>query len=1227
VVDSLEVNANSQRFLGLLVSPKRRSVVVVLVYFALAVVVMRGLLFVPGTIGLRNDWSIPPFPIQYQARMEQALVNWSPDYLGTPLTRRTDLLLTTVLWFFATVFNVGGPFFSKAIPVLAFTGAGFFSYRLLVYLDRQRPGAFAGGLLYMLSPLMFNLMVFGQHHFLVGYALYPLLVHLFLRSLAAARPLSLIIGTGVVFAFSLSQDTFLAIGGATLLAVAIGDAVARWHAQGMRRLWRNLLLLVGVTALALLFHAPTVLSITAHARAARQALQLLSVAWNTWLAPEIIDALTLEGSGIRSFLDAVTVNRKAWWMLTNTAVIVLAFSAVRLPRKRRLMLALAATALFTMFIFKGVHAPLGGVNQWIFTHVPGMIAFRNLQYVTVFSNLILAVLLAHVVNHWRGVAATARTVRQRTAWRFAYVGLLLVLLLKAGPFFTGDFNRGVQVYQLGKEHEEIYTRQYRDPDDYRVLWLPPVQPMTYKSTPHAGLDPFGSQSPKPSIIDNPVQAVNWLVNMVLYTRPEANLGELLRKLAVRYVIYRDDLVSRTPLFQWGEFPKDEWTNDQLKRWLAGQSSLTLAETYGQEAINVYRHTASRGRLAAVGSANLSTGDLSDDVWLADYWPTDRNGTRDTIFTRSDLARKPTVLADTVQRVTIVNNNRFDLTALWLGSSAREFSITNLARDTKDGWAQNWPWKDWRYAAMLDPAVYTVRAYETAIPFTSEAINHASLWVKTYQSAKGASLKFALDGQPLKTVSMAEEALQGLTWHEVPLGSLPAGAHELLVTSGEGENVLARMIVVPQEAVAKAEQRVDEFLQNRELYLSLNMDFRDTPPYTSVPSRKTRTDALFTDVDLPLEVPAAGTYDIALHASGGAYLSQEQRESDSYQTIERGKTVGQTFTVSLTDSRIERVQVSAEARTLKNNTPAPVMPDAPLRAKLFRVENKENVLVGESTISPSAAGINDAWKLVDADFSVAIERAGNPFPEYFVEFSTDATDVVWAVRTVQNGFRGKPDYYEKGEMLVQGQPQPGDMVFTVLARSEDAKLDALAVDGTPLPSENFTLPWQNRTVLTLAQGTHTVSLRGVRSHTASVQLMMRRQGSVARPSDPPLSVRSHGITRFTTDTIRASSPYLVVFAESFDPFWNVEVKTGDGRTRVVPAESHVVVNGYANGWLVHETRPHTLHIGYAPQRAYQIGLYITGGVALLVGGFLGVQGIRSLRRRRQRWLATKRHETP
>lgn len=1182
----------------------RPKIVLVLFYLLLSVVLFRGVLFKPGTIGLRNDWSIPTFSIQYQARMEQALVNWSQDYLGTPLVRRTDLLLTTVLWFFAKVFKFGGPVFSKAIPLLAFTGAGFFSYVLLAHIDRGRLGAFTGSLLYMLSPLMFNLVVFGQHHFMIGYALYPLVTWLFLRTMAARQPWPWLLMTGVTFAFALSQDTFATIIGATLCVIILGATIATGKTGLIRRLARNSGFLIGVVVIGLLLHAPTLLSVLAHRSALTATLQLVSVAWNTWLSPETLDALSLEGAGIRSFLDAVTLTHKAWWMLTNSAVIMVVFSAVLLPRKRRLMLVLAGLGLATVFIFKGVHAPLGFINKLIFAYVPGMLVFRNLQYITVFSNLIFAILLTHVVNYWH----------EKRVWRMAYVAFLIILALRAGPFFSGTFHRGIQVYNLSPAYEEVYSRLYHDPEDYRVLWLPPVQPMTYKDSPHAGLDPFGSQSPKPSLIDNPTQPMHWLLNMVMYTRPETDLGELLRRLAVRYVIYRDDLVSRTPQFQWGEFPKDEWTNEQLKRWLANQSALVPDASYGGEAVKVLRHTSSRARLVATGSAALSTGDLSDYVWLADYWPTTPYSARDTLFAPQINPAAAQILPAMVDRATIVNNNYFDLEALFLGDEAQELRIMELTRDTKDGWSLNWPWKDWRYASILEPAVFTVKSYETTVPFSSPAMTNASLWVKAYVSSKGGSLRWSLDGRPLKSIDLVTDALQGWQWYQLPVGEVAAGEHRLAIRTGEGEHVIGRMLLTPGDVVAEAKRTVDHFLASRELYLSLNLDFRDAPRFTSVPPRAVRSDTLFSDLDVPLEVPLGGVYDVALHASGGSYVSQEQREGDSYQTIERGKTVGQTFTVALTDTQIERLQFSAEARVLKTNIPAPVMPDAPLTARLYRMKNGEQVLVGESQVKPSAAGINDAWKLVDADFSVTVERDKDPFPLYRIDLSTEATNVVWAVRTVQQGFRGQADYYASGELLVIDKPQPADLAFTVVARSDDAKLDVIAIDGTSLPSADFTHPWQNRATLELTPGTHTVSLRGVRSHTAHVQLMIRRQGSADHPLDPPLTITDHGITSFTTNLVPASTPYLLVFAESYDPRWQVVVKTDDEKSSLVPEVAHVKVNGFSNGWWISADHPHSIRVQYAPQRAYRAGLFIAAITALVVAGLLVGRGIYWLRQR-------------
>ena len=1202
----------------------RPALVIFLFYVLLGAALFRDVLFQAGTIGLRNDWSLPPFPIQYQARFAQAFTNWSHDYLGYVLIRRTDVLLTYVLAFFATVFGFGGAVFSKAIPLLVFPAYGFFSYMLLRTVVQSRLSAFLGSLIYMLSPLAFNAVVFGQHHLMVGYALFPLLLFFFLKAVTRPRAVLWVIATGVTYALAATQDTLLSVGGLSMVAIALAVVFGRERHGRWKRIQRCSVAFLSVILIAVLLHAHMFFPIFQQLRVTNESIQFITFAWNTWYGPSILDAFTLDGAGIRSFYDAITMNLRSYWVLVNTLVILVILSALTLPTRRTLTLYLAACALGLLFLFKGLHPPLSAVNRWLFENVPGMLVFRNLQYLTIFINLIFAFFLAFVVEHWLGKYRSAKTPHTRRLLATAFTIFLTLFALRLSPYATG-ISRNIQTYHLGKEHEELFSRLYRDPEDYRVLWLPPSQPMTYKATKHAGLDPFGSQSPKPSLIDNPTQPIEYFLHLLLYTQPKTNLTELLRALAVRYVIYRGDFVSRTPNFQWGEFPKDEWTNEQLRRFLGAQEVLQSAQKHGGGAIEVYRHARARPRLDARDGIEVSTGDLSNFVWLADYWPATGLVPRDTLYPSQIVGTlSPRVLEKIASRVNIANNNLLDLSLLFLDRPAVELRFPRLVRDARDGWSPQWWWKDWRYAAILDPAVFTISSREETIPFTtSEDMANASLWVKSYKNAKGSALYFSLDGQEFRSIRTQEDVLQGLEWNQLFVGTIPAGKHQLKVANEPGESAIARLLIIPDADLEAAQGRAEALLSSRELLLTMNLDFRDSPTHTPVASKRTRSTTLFVNADVPLMIPVAGTYDIAINATGGSYVSQQQQEGDSYQTIERGKTVGQIFTLEVPDTVIERVHVSAEARELATNTPASVMPDAPLVARLYRMDGSGKTFIAESAILPSSAGINDAWKLVDADFNIPVERRGEARPVYAIEYSTDATNIVWAVRTVNDGFRGRADHYAGGQMFVKDSTMLGDLAFSVVARSDDAKLDALAIDATLLPSEDFSLPWRQSTAMELSEGIHTISLRGVRSHTAHVQLALKRRGpAFALPPPPSLAYTRHLDTHFSTDKIRTGAPYVLSFLESFNPGWQVLIETADGHSRVVPEDHHFKIQGYANAWLIDEQRPHTVVVRYAPQRSYTVGLYTNATT------FVGLVGIASwyawrMRRRTGR----ERHPAP
>jgi arabinofuranan 3-O-arabinosyltransferase len=102
-------------------------------------------------------------------------------------------------------------------------------------------------------------------------------------------------------------------------------------------------------------------------------------------------------------------------------------------RERRLALALVIVGLVTVVIVKGLHPPFVAVNRWFYIHVPGSWLFREPSKLLLFLMLIYALLagsavanLAAMTGRFRVPAAGAMTALSVAAIAFAY------------PLFTGD---------------------------------------------------------------------------------------------------------------------------------------------------------------------------------------------------------------------------------------------------------------------------------------------------------------------------------------------------------------------------------------------------------------------------------------------------------------------------------------------------------------------------------------------------------------------------------------------------------------------------------------------------------------------------------------------------------------------------------------------------------------------------------------------------------------------
>jgi arabinofuranan 3-O-arabinosyltransferase len=90
----------------------------------------------------------------------------------------------------------------------------------------------------------------------------------------------------------------------------------------------------------------------------------------------------------------------------------------------------------------------------------------------------------------------------------------------------------------------------------------------------------------------------------------------------------------------------------------------------------------------------------------------------------------------------------------------------------------------------------------------------------------------------------------------------------------------------------------------------------------------------------------------------------------------------------------------------------------------------------------------------------------------------------------------------------------------------------------------------------------------------------------RTSLPIVEYDKLGPAEFDVRVSRATGPYLLVLTESFAHGWQLQI---NGQEATLP---HVVVDGYANGWLIDRRGSYQVRLAYQPERFSRFGRWIS-----------------------------------
>lgn len=283
------------------------------------------------------------------------------------------------------------------------------------------------------------------------------------------------------------------------------------------------------------------------ARTSLPAVATLNGHWG-WTQPEYYPYSHAMDSGLWPVL--------AWFLPALAGI----GAAVADRARRKAVWILAGLAAVLLFLSKGVHAPFGAVNLWLFQHVPGMWLFRDpMSKFGVLLVLIYAILAAIALDRAPAVAAKLLGARWRRAGNCAFGVLAIGALAFPWPLWNGAVipsSRGT----LPGEHVKIPRSWYQVADlvnaapQGKALVLP-LDPYYQISTGwgYHGVDSVPAQLLKrPALQELPggyysaTPSVNALLESVqtsLLGGDPGDAAQQLQALGVSEVIVRHDLRS------------------------------------------------------------------------------------------------------------------------------------------------------------------------------------------------------------------------------------------------------------------------------------------------------------------------------------------------------------------------------------------------------------------------------------------------------------------------------------------------------------------------------------------------------------------------------------------------------------------------------------------------------------------------------------------------------------
>ena len=549
-------------------------------YVLLAFIALRKVLFAPGVIGHRWDWSIPLPTSHLLHSLEYSFYLWKQGSLGYqslsltgPVKALTIILYSPFVWL-----GLDGGAVSKFILLftLVVSASGARLFIKIILRDSQpspdrvnlETASFLGGLLYGFSPFIFNEMIGGSFTQILSYSVIPWFGLNLRLIVTRCRPVYLLSLSLLISILFISTQSLI-------ICSIIGFAYCGWQAIRLKS-WHPLVRLLICYLGAFLFNLYWIIQfvsdfgylkgISASKQYGGLLLDRLKV------GPTFRQALTLSGYWDRHMFSYALIFKHLWALSIYSFWGVLLYCLLIKRRRRTEIIFWLPAFLVSAALATGGHSPLGPLVP-LFIRMPFMGIFRSTQH------LIPALIWAGAAVVGLGISSFLSTAESRNR-RVLYTLISIVMITWwVHPFFiTGNVGR-TTLKDLGRDHFDIYQlapgyyQAFKifdnDSGIYRVLPLPMALSPRYQPTPYQdsgqGGDPHLIYSPYNMVVDSGFARprsnamVRRLSDIICEGQSTTGFINMCRMFNIRYLVLRRDV---TPNFG---VCRDTWGVEKVEK--------------------------------------------------------------------------------------------------------------------------------------------------------------------------------------------------------------------------------------------------------------------------------------------------------------------------------------------------------------------------------------------------------------------------------------------------------------------------------------------------------------------------------------------------------------------------------------------------------------------------------------------------------------------------------------